>query len=380
MSALRPVGALATALFVVTLSTGAAGQGLRPGTAEGAELVKTGWWWAANETPLDETVVAPPQSSPPNVPKGTLPVAAAGGEPEKLSALEFRVEGDPGDLLESARLVLQENTDPGATVNAERAVILACPVTEAFWADGAAGAWKARPAYDCDVASARGERDPAGLWTFDLTTVAASWLLEEDPAPPSVVLVEGVDAVESAAPPESFQVSFDGPAADGIGFAFVTVPTVPVPMPTEPGTAPSGSTGGGSAPVTSGADGAGTSGGGLFGGSLASSGPGASGPLAGTADVAPIDVPAVESAEAAAPAAVAETVPAAAPMAAPPWYSGIPRGGYVLFPLAVGLGYLLMLALGPDAQPAAGPNQHGVGRALERLRTMGAALTAKVNS
>lgn len=383
MTALRPAAALATALFLVTLSTGAADQGVRPGTAEGGELVKTGWWWAGNETPLDETVVAPPQSSPPNVPKGALPVAAAGGEPEKLSALEFRVEGEPGDRVDSARLVLTENAEPGATVNAERAVILACPVTESFWADGAAGAWKTRPAYDCEAARAEGERDPAGLWTFDLTAIAASWLLDDSTTSPSVVLVEGVQSVDSATAPESFQVSFDGPAAEGIGFEFVTTSVPPVPMPSEPGVAPSGPGNGGDAPAVSGGTGAGTSGssgGGLFGGSLAASGPGASGPLAGTAEVAPLDAPAADSVDAGVPVATAETAPAAAPLAAPAWYSGIPRGGYLLFPLVVGLGYLLMLALGPDAQPAAGPTQHGVGRALERLRTMGAALTAKVNS
>jgi hypothetical protein len=253
MFALRPAAALATALFLVTLSTGAAGQGVRPGTAEGGELVKTGWWWAGNETPLDETVIAPPQSSPPNVPKGALPVAAAGGEPEKLSALEFRVKGDPGDRVDSARLVLKENAEPGATVNAERAVILACPVTESFWADGSAGAWKTRPAYDCEVAGAKGERDPAGLWTFDLTAIAASWLLDDNTTSPSVVLVEGVQSVDSAVAPESFQVSFDGPAAEGIGFEFVTTAVPPVPMPSEPSAPPSGPVAGDDAPASGGA-------------------------------------------------------------------------------------------------------------------------------
>ena len=55
----------------------------------------------------------------------------------------------------------------------------ACPVTESFWADGASAAWKARPAYDCDLASAAGERDArTGVWKFDLTAVAALWTAE----------------------------------------------------------------------------------------------------------------------------------------------------------------------------------------------------------
>jgi hypothetical protein len=64
----------------------------------------------------------------------------------------------------------------------------------------------------------------------------------------------------------------------------------------------------------------------------------------------------------------------------PAWYSGIPAAGYVLLPLLLGLAYLLMLALGPDAQPAAGPSQNGVARALERLRAAGTAITSRGRS
>jgi hypothetical protein len=69
----------------------------------------------------------------------------------------------------------------------------------------------------------------------------------------------------------------------------------------------------------------------------------------------------------------------AAPVA-PVWYSGIPTGGYLLLPLVLGLAYLLMLALGPDAQPVSGPDRHGVARALERLRTTGPGTTQKGES
>lgn len=363
MSALRTTAALAGSTLLVLLTTGAGDAGVRPGTAEGAELVKTGWWWAGNETPLDDTVVAPPQSAPPNVPKGTLPVAAAGGEPEKVAALEFKLRGKPGGFVEEAVLVLRENGDPGATVNAENAKVLACPVTESFWADGAAAAWKARPAYDCDLASAAGERDAkTGVWTFDLAAVASLWTAEGRQGSTSVALVEGGEA------PESFQVAFDGPAAKGVGFVFEVgdAPSL-APIPTTGGaSAGPAAPGGGSNSAISGA---------------LSSSAGSAGPLAGTAEVAPVGAPAPAADPAvAAPEtapATAATTPVSAPIAMPAWYSGIPAGGYVLVPLVLGLAYLLMLALGPDAQPAAGPAQNGVARALERLRTAGAVITAR---
>lgn len=366
MSALRTIGALAASVLLVLLTTGTADAGnppVRPGTADGAELVKTGWWWQGNETPLDGTVAAPPQPSPPNVPKGALPVAAAAGEPEKYSAIEFRLAGKPGAYVESAVLVLRENTSPGATANAEGAKVLACPVTESFWADGAAAAWKARPAYDCDLASSPGLRDPkTGLWTFDLTAIASLWTAEGHQGSTSVALVEGAEA------PEAFQVSFDGPALEGVGFAF-SVGKAPTLAPLSGAGLPSSSGAAGPFAPSSGAG----------SGSLLS---GASAPVTGTAEVAPVADVAADPAVAA--PGTAQTAPMAAPTAAPvavpAWYSGIPTGGYLLLPLVLGLAYLLMLALGPDAQPASGPDRHGVARALERLRTTGPGMTQKGKS
>lgn len=365
MSAPRPVASAVLALLVVTLTTAAGSAGVRPGSAEGAELVKTGWWWAANETALDETVVAPPQSSPPNVPKGALPVSAVGGDPEKFSALEFSLDAEEGDFVESGVLVVKENAEPGVTANVENAVVLACPVTESFWADGASAAWKARPSYDCDLASAQGERDDKGVWTFDLTAIASLWVAEGHKGSTAVALVEGVEA------PMSFQVAFDGPAAEGIGWSFTVGEGGAGGLaPMSPSAVASGSSSTGSAGTTSG----GLTSAGSASGSLSPADTGGA-PLAGEAEIAAGE-PAGGDAEAA-PAATAATTPVAAPTAAPAWYSGIPAGGLLVLPVVLGFAYLLMLALGPEAQPAAGASQHGVGRALERLRTMGSALATR---
>jgi hypothetical protein len=327
-----------------------------PGKTRGGEVSKVGWWWVANQPPAETGLVAYPQQSPPNIPAGHLPVAATAGEPDKVAAVELLLDAKPGSLVESAKVVLQESSSPGASANAEAATILACPVTEAFWADGTAARWDGRPTYDCDLAQAAGVRDEKGRWTFDLTMLASSWLTEGSTGSASFVLVEGADA------PDSFQVTFAGLADNGIGFVGKYLPPVK-------GSTSTGTTGAG--PVAGSSSGFGA-GGGTTGGSVSS---GSLSPAGGTGTGAvPMDSGSAETTDPVAPA----TVPVAAPAAVRPWYSGLPKAAYLLAPFALGLAYLAMLALGPDAQPSASSSQRGVGRALERLRSAGAQAVAGV--
>ena len=107
-------------------------------------------------------------------------------------------------------MVLRESDEPGANTHADAARLLACPVTELFWADGSGAAWKDQPTYDCKTASAEGKRSKKGLWRFDLTAIAAGWLEEGNTDSRSVVLVEDVEA------PESFQLALEGPKDEGV--------------------------------------------------------------------------------------------------------------------------------------------------------------------
>lgn len=330
--------------------------GSKPTKSSGGEVTKTGWWWVANQPPEQgETgLFAYPQQSPPNIPAGSLPVAASAGEPDKVSAIELRLDAKPGALASSAQLYLQESASPGASANAEMAKIIACPVTEGFWADGSAARWEAKPEFDCDLAQSAGVRDEKGRWTFDLTSLAALWL-GEAPTSSSFVLVEAVDA------PESFQVTFDGLAANGIRFDATYIPAPKVPAGTG-GLAGAAGTGGSSA--------APSLAGGTSSGSLSSSG------SLAPSDVTPVDAGAgtVETTD----PVTAQTTPVAAPAVVRPWYAGVPRPALLLVPFALGLAYLAMLALGPDAQPTVSGSRHGVSRALDRLRSAGAQAVAGV--
>jgi hypothetical protein len=384
MSGSRHVATVLVGLLVALATAGPvmAAAKVAPGTTHGGEVVKTGWWWAANEPPAETGILAAPQPTPPNVPAGTLPVAAVGGDPEKVSAIEFALDAEPGSSVTSFDLVLRETDEPGANTNQDTARVVACPVVEGFWADGNAAAWKARPEFDCELASAPGERAATGVWRFDLTAVAALWLSEENTSSTSVVLVEDVDA------PDSFQVGFVGMAAKGIGFKAVTV------APAKGGGSGGGSGGTGEAGTggTGTAGGTGLAGGGGAGtpltsggvdsstGSAVGTGSGISTPPDGDGDLAPapeLAGVATDETAVAAPAAGETAQVSAIPIAAPPWYAGIPKAGLLLLPLTLGLAYLMMLALGPDAQPSTVTARHGVSRALDRLRRAGAQAVAR---
>lgn len=348
MSAQRSVAVGFVAALVLWLSAavsaGAAQDEVKPGTASGASVAQTGWWWRANDVPADTGgVVAPPEAPAPHVPEGALPTSAAAGDPEKVSAIGFQLKYGPGAIVQSFQLSLRESGEPGANVNADGATtkVLACPITEAFWIGGPAGRWSSVPEYDCD-AGVSGERSSADVWTFDLTSMASTWLATGSTQPAAIALVEDVDA------PESFQVAFDG-TKKGVGLKLVaTGGAAPLPPPPAPagtgdtGTGASGPLGGGGVPADAG----------------------------GLTGEAPVTGDAPTPAE---PAAAGDTPQVAAGQTGPATqlvglFENLPGGALFLLPIALGMAYLIMLALGPNGEPALASGRHGVGRVLDRMR------------
>lgn len=352
-AAIALIGGLAF-LTVPGVSQAAAPE-VAPGTLSGASVVKTGWWWRVNETP-DQPAAAPPAVAPPNAPSGSLPVAAAVGDPEKIFAIEFALDAEPGATVTSFVVSLKQNSAPAANVNQESAKIIACPVTE-FWADGQAAPWKTQPLFDCG-ASAAGAAGPNGVWTFDLTAMASTWLAPGSSAPTSIVVVEQVEA------PATFQVAFDGAAANGIGAKLVSTPAPPT---TDPST-PDSSAGGGSDGSSGGSGGTGT------------------GDLGGGGGGVPADAGAVPDTgavpgDAGAPVAAGPETPATAGQAQAvrsagklPIFDNIPTAALFLIPLVLVGAYLMMLALGPAGEPTLTTVRRGVSRALETRRAAGGQL------
>lgn len=368
------------------LATGAAHAAApAPGTQKGGEVAQTGWWNSINEPPPDNPVAPPPPPPAPDVPEGTLPVTVLTGEPRRISAIEFALDGKPGSTVDAVTLSLKESKKQSLTANAEGAVILACAVTEAFWVGGENNPWKNRPEHDCEAASVPGVRnDKTGIWVFDLTLLAAEWKSAEFFGSPSVVLVGAAEGENGE--PLSFQVVFDGVKAKGVGLAAKTSPSSGAGgggagMDFDAGGTPaagaggSGDLGGGGG----GFDDAGLAGGG--GGDLGEVGDGGAGvgDLGGGELVAEDAAVAAPEAAEAAPQAAAQTGQLA-PVAAMPlsWHDGLGTPFFLFLPVVLGLAYLTMLALGPAGRPTELTNRRGVSRALDKLRLAGAGTPSEV--
>jgi hypothetical protein len=362
------ITATLTGLFVTPVLAAGAAQAAaaapEPGTLRGGEVAQTGWWNAVNESP-DNPLTPPPPPPAPDVPGGTLPVTVVTGEPRRISAIEFALDGEPGSSVDTVELALVESGQRNVTANADGALIQACTVTEAFWVGGENNPWKNRPAFDCDAGSAKGVRDAkTGVWSFDLTALASEWKAEDFFGSPSVVLVG--EAAGENGEPLNFQVVFDGLKAKGIGLAAKT-------------TAPTSGavTGSGSGSVSGGAGSSGSVG--DVGGGGADLGGGESVGDLGSGDVGAVDagLPAPDAAEAA-PEAAAGGEQLALVSAVPlPWYDDLLKPSALLLPLVLMLAYLAMLAMGPAAQPVGVTNRRGVSRALDKLRSAGAGIASK---
>ncbi|MBC2907995.1 hypothetical protein [Streptomyces cupreus] len=312
-------------------------------------MYQAGWWWKSNdENEIDKSgLIARPEPTPPNVPAGAMTVAAVNGAEEMVAAIEFALEYGPGADVTSFDVMLRESSAPNSNVNSdgEGVKVVACPVADAFWAKAEGGKWSSRPAYDCERATAAGERGEDGIWHFDLTSIARLWLAEDSQLPTSIVLVEQVEA------PMSFQVTWDGPSDKGIGMKLVATggatPPPPAAIPADSGTT------GGSGAVDTGA------------------GTDFSGEVPADAGTMPDDATAPTAPEA---RDVARSSGLRSPTAATPvthvgsMLEDIPGGVLFLIPVGLGFAYAVMFALGPNGEPALSGARHGVGRALDRFR------------
>ena len=222
---------------------------VEPGTLKGGKVTKLGWWSRSNEQLPETGLVAPPSVPSIAAPEGSYPVAQIAGESERIAAIEFLVKGPRGGVVKNLELSLREAADPTGSPNADGASIVACTMTEVFWSEGENGSWGARPSHDCGLGQALGQRDDKGVWSFDLTALATSWLAEDREFAPAVVLLS-TPADEAAEPPaaaeqraSSYQVAFDATqglglvASTGAGSPDLEDPTGPRMTPTRP-TAP----------------------------------------------------------------------------------------------------------------------------------------------
>lgn len=344
---------------------------VKPGTARGAKVAKLGWWSRSNEQLPETGLAAPPSVPAVGAPKGSYPVAQIRGEAERIIAIELDVNGEPGSTVTSVRLSIRESGDPTGSPNAASAAIVACPMTEVYWSEIENGPWGTKPTYDCSLGAAPGARDDTGVWTFDLTSLASDWLSEDREFAPAVVLVgsPGDGTADGAVAPEpgasSFQVAFD--AAKGLGVVARSAPgsDEAADPDDDPDDDPGATDGSGAVAAGGSGSGGGLGSGGLGGGGLDASG-GDLGPAPGAGD--PVALDDAAAAEDGVEAAAAPASPTLAPVSSGPlpWHAGLGGRLLLLIP-ALLLGYLVMVAMGPNAQPVVGGGRRGVSRALDKV-------------
>lgn len=336
----RAVVAAATAAVAAVLLMGVAtadpGDGI---SATGASVDKVGWWNAQNSTTSTPaaTVTVPP---PPGVPKGTLAVSAANGEPNKITAIGILPDAATGDTITAFTLAIKEATqaDQAANINSAAAKIVACPIT-AFWVGGENGTWDAKPTYDCTLAKAPGTRRADGTWEFDLLAIGQAWV---DPS--GTIAADGIVLVEEVDSPDSFQTVF---ATSGAGAVVVNLEYQAASGIDD------GSSGGPTSP-SDGGSGSFDSGAGSF-----------DVPAFGSSDIPIGGLTTPTSASAvgggapptsAAPRTIASTSPNV--------LGNMPGGVLLVGPAFLVLLALLAYSLGPAGEPAAATRQRGVSRAL----------------
>lgn len=299
------------------------------GSKAGATIDQTGWWSQTNAVPASPVpgVTLPPVTvpAPPSVPAGTIAIGATAGQIDKVAAVGIAPEVTDG-VVDHAILTVAEAAN-GQQLNntGSEAVIVGCPITQ-FWVGGPNGQWSNVPPNSCTSGKVVGTRSPDGVWTFDLTLIAAQWLTAGALAPNGVVLLPEVPSPSGA----TFQVVLNGdPSSIGIDLAA----SPPAPSTTAAAAAPAATTapasGGGSPPPVTGA------------------------------------TPETTAVPTATTAAVVKTATPVGDSRSDKILGNLPAAVILLALLALIVGILLMVALGPLGEPATGiAREGGVSRAL----------------
>ncbi|MBV8303961.1 MAG: hypothetical protein JOZ04_07105 [Acidimicrobiia bacterium] len=129
-------------LAVLAMVTAAAAVVSSRVPAHAVEGVESGYWWQGQPT-------GAPLPPPPNVPVNGLWISGSAAQPVAIAAVRFQLDSDETAPVLTAKV---KNEVPPAQVtsaaNAGQIDVLACPTTAA-WKPAEAGAWSARPQYNC---------------------------------------------------------------------------------------------------------------------------------------------------------------------------------------------------------------------------------------
>ena len=148
--------------------------------AEAVQSLQSGYWWQGQPD-------GAPLPAPPNVPANGLWVSGGQASPVAIAAIRFQLgatEATPALTAKVNRAFPPAQAT--AAANVDQLVVMACP-TNGAWNPAQAGAWSARPQYDC-ARAVTGTLTPDGTTiSFDLGAVATDGKVD-------VALVPGTGA------------------------------------------------------------------------------------------------------------------------------------------------------------------------------------------
>ena len=206
-------------LLVAAMVLGAAAVVSARAPAHAVQGLESGYWWQAQPN-------GAPLPAPPNVPAKGLWVSGTDAAPSAIAAVRFQL----ADTETAPALVMKVHSQvPPAQLSAATSVapvVLACPSTHP-WTPASAGAWSARPTYDC-ASPAHGNLSADGsTLTFDLTSLVTNGTVDvvfvPGPGAASIpVQPPAVPGVTTPAQPSALDFTFEPLSADAVHVSAAT--------------------------------------------------------------------------------------------------------------------------------------------------------------
>lgn len=203
--------------------------------ARAVQGLESGYWWQGQPD-------GAPLPPPPNVPANGLWISGSEASPVAIAAIRFQLAPDEATPTLTAKVNSAfPPAQVSAALNAGQIVVMACPATPG-WKPAQAGAWSAKPQFNCRGAVNGTVNADGTAIAFDLGGVVTDGKVD-------VVLVPGTGA--AVLPPNPLPGL--PPTPQPSGFDLTLQPVTADQVHTSPGVAPGTDAGTSTAPADAGA-------------------------------------------------------------------------------------------------------------------------------
>jgi hypothetical protein len=180
------------------------------GPARAVQGVESGYWWQGQPD-------GAPLPPPPNVPASGLWVSGNQAAPVAIAAIRIQLSsGEQAPALTAKINSAFPPVQATSAANADQLVVMACP-TSGAWKPAQAGAWSARPQYDCSGA-VHGTVSPDGTTiSFDLGGVVTGDKVDVALVPGTgAAVIPNVPGVPAPPQPSGFDLTLQPVTPDQV--------------------------------------------------------------------------------------------------------------------------------------------------------------------